>query len=89
VLDGQSGARLTGPCMFQPCHHVPFRGRQDEDPEDDDQGLARRNINTRGRPIDDLPRDARARRRVGAALVARFALVLAAGASAAPAAAAP
>jgi hypothetical protein len=26
--------------MFQPCHHVPFRGRQDEDPEDDDQGMA-------------------------------------------------
>jgi hypothetical protein len=55
VLDGQSGARLVGPCMFHLCHRMPFQGRRDE--EDDDQGMAhrdwRRNINARGRPSDD------------------------------------
>jgi hypothetical protein len=36
VLDGQSGARLSSPRMFHPCHRMPLQGRRDEDPEDDD-----------------------------------------------------
>jgi hypothetical protein len=52
----------SSPRMLQPCHRPPTQGRQDEDLEDDSQGATRqdwrRNINSRGRPIDDFPRAA-------------------------------